>query len=249
MYQGKEVTVVVLAAGRGSRMQAEINKQYIMLGGMPVLTRTLLALEHCEVVDHVVLVTTKGEEAYCEDVAVVPYSISKVKKIVTGGASRQDSCRLGMQTVQTVSQGGFVLFQDGARPFLTEDILLAALEALTQYDACCVAVPVKDTIKVVDETGKIVSTPDRATLYAAQTPQGFHFSVAKEIYEKASAEGFTATDDSQLAEHYGYVCKLVMGSYENIKITTREDLVFGENILKTRGVSYAGGISEPNKGN
>lgn len=246
MYQGKEVSAIVLAAGRGSRMQMDLNKQYISLGGMPVLTRTLLALEKCAAVDHIVLVATKGEEAYCEQTAVAPYSISKVKKIITGGAQRQDSCALGMLALESVCQDGFVLFQDGARPFLTESILYEALEALLHFDACCVAVPVKDTIKVVDENGLIADTPKRSTLYAAQTPQGFRFSVAKEVYGRATKDGFSATDDSQLAEHYGYTSKVVPGSYENIKITTQEDLIFAENILKTRGVSHASGVSKPN---
>lgn len=246
MYQGRKVSVVVLAAGRGSRMQMDLNKQYISLGGMPVLTRTLLVLEHCAAIDHIVLVATKGEEVYCEKTAVAPYSVSKVKKIVTGGAQRQDSCGLGLQALEQICRDGFVLFQDGARPFLTETIVYDALETLLQYDACCVAVPVKDTIKVADEKGIILDTPKRSALYAAQTPQGFRFSVAKEVYERAAKDGFAATDDSQLAEHYGYTSKIVPGSYENIKITTPEDLIFGENILKTRGVSRASGVSKPN---
>ena len=244
MYQGKEVSVIVLAAGKGSRMQMDLNKQYIVLGGMPVLTRTLLTLEHCVAVDHIILVATQGEEAYCEEVAVAPYSISKVKKIVTGGAQRQDSCFLGLQALASVCQDGLVLFQDGARPFLTEEILCAALDALLVYPACCVAVPVKDTIKIVNETGVVLDTPKRSGVYAAQTPQGFSFAVAKEVYERAVTEGVIATDDSQLAEHYGYQSKIVPGSYENIKITTKEDLIFGENILKTRGASYASGVSK-----
>lgn len=246
MYQEKTVSVVVLAAGRGSRMQMDLNKQYILLGGMPVLARTLQVLEHCAAVDHIVLVATKGEEAFCRETVVEPYQITKVRQIVTGGAQRQDSCGLGLQALETVCRDGFVLFQDGARPFLTESLILDALEALLQYDACCVAMPVKDTIKVVDETGCIVQTPTRSTLYAAQTPQGFRFPVAKEVYEKAAKDGFVATDDSQLAEHYGYASRIVLGSYENIKITTQEDLLFGENILKTRGVSHASGVSESN---
>lgn len=249
MYQEKEVSVIVLAAGKGSRMQMDLNKQYILLDGMPVLTRTLLALEHCAAVDHIVLVTTKGEEAYCEEVAVAPYSISKVKKIVTGGAQRQDSCFLGLQALKSICQEGLVLFQDGARPFLTDAILYAALDALQTSPACCVAVPVKDTIKIVNDQGVILDTPKRNMLYAAQTPQGFHFSVAKEVYERAAKEGLVATDDSQLAEQYGYCSRIVPGSYENIKITTKEDLAFAENILKTRGASYASGVSKTNKRN
>ena len=246
MYHGKTVSVIVLAAGKGSRMQMDLNKQYIFLGGMPVLTRTLLVLEHCAAVDHIILVATKGKEAYCEEVAVAPYSISKVKKIVTGGAQRQDSCFLGVQALESLCSDGLVLFQDGARPFLTEEIIYDALDALHTHPACCVAVPVKDTIKIVDENGIVLDTPKRNMLFAAQTPQGFSFAVAKEVYERAAEDGFVATDDSQLAEHYGYQSKIVSGSYENIKITTKEDLVFGENILKTRGASNASGVSKSN---
>lgn len=246
MYQGKKVSVVVLAAGRGSRMQMDLNKQYILLGGMPVLARTLQVLENCAAVDHIILVATKGEEEFCRETAVEPYHITKVNKIVTGGAQRQDSCGLGLQALESIcnDSDGFVLFQDGARPFLTESLILDALDCLTGCDACCVAVPAKDTIKVVDENGCILNTPVRSTLYAAQTPQGFRFSVAKDVYQRAAKDGFTATDDSQLAEHYGYTSRIVLGSYDNIKITTREDLIFGENILKTRGVSHASGVSQ-----
>ena len=247
MYQGKHVSVVVLAAGRGSRMQADLNKQYIVLGGMPVLTRTLLMLEHSAFVDDIIVVVANGEEAYCKQVAVTPYSISKVKQIVVGGAQRQDSCYLGLQAVKEVD--GYVLFHDGARPFFTEELLQDALCALETYDACCVAVPVKDTIKRVSEEGVVVETPQRSTLYAAQTPQGFRIDVAKEVYAKATTEGFVGTDDSQLAEKYGYASKIVCGSYENIKITTKEDLHLGEAILKMRGVSNASGVSGADTGN
>ena len=244
MYQGKHVSVVVLAAGRGSRMQADLNKQYIVLGGMPVVTRTLLVLEQSALVDEIVVVVAKGEEVYCKQIALEPYSISKVKQIVVGGAQRQDSCYLGLQAVKEAD--GYVLFHDGARPFFTEKLLQDALCALETYDACCVAVPVKDTIKRVSEEGVVVETPQRSTLYAAQTPQGFRIAVAREVYAKAVADGFIGTDDSQLAEKYGYASKFVCGSYENIKITTKEDLHLGEAILKMRGGFNAGGISESN---
>lgn len=233
MYQGKKVSAVVLAAGKGRRMGMEMNKQYLPVAGIPVLARTLAALEQNSWIDEILLVVNRDDIGYCEKELIEKYQITKVTAIVAGGKERQDSCWNGIQQLSPDTE--YVLMQDGARPFVTDAMITEALQALEQYDACCVAVPVKDTVKIANKEGNIQETPDRSLLYAAQTPQGFRYDIATEIYQRAIQEGYQATDDSQLAEHYGYVSHLIAGNYENIKITTKEDLYMAETIVTARG--------------
>lgn len=223
-------TAIVLAAGQGKRMGTKIQKQYLEIQGKPVLYYSLKAFEDSELIDEIILVTGKNQEEYCRKEIVERYGIQKVKKIVAGGAERYHSVWNGLQEVRS----GYVFIHDGARPFINEEILKRAYEAVVEYKACVVGMPVKDTIKIADENGFAKETPNRSLLWAVQTPQVFDVSLIKEAYAKLmEEENVPVTDDAMVAEQMlGMKVKLVEGSYENIKITTPEDMVVAESFLK-----------------
>ncbi len=220
--QKKKCTAVVLAAGRGKRMGTDVQKQYIEMGGKPVLYYSLDTFEKSDIIDEIVLVVGENQEDYCRQEIVDQYGFQKVKTIVQGGAERYHSVWNGLQQVED----GYVFIHDGARPFVTEEILTRAYEDVQEYKACVVGMPVKDTIKISDGQGLVADTPNRSLLWMIQTPQVFDVSLVKGAYAKLIEQGITnATDDAMVVEMMlGSKIKLVEGSYENIKITTPEDL-------------------------
>lgn len=220
--QKKRCTAVVLAAGRGKRMGTDVQKQYIEMGGKPVLYYSLDTFEKSDIIDEIVLVVGENQEDYCRQEIVNQYGFQKVKTIVRGGAERYHSVWNGLQQVED----GYVFIHDGARPFVTEEILIRAYQEVQEYKACVVGMPVKDTIKISDEQGFVVDTPNRSQVWMIQTPQVFEVSLVKDAYAKLIEGNITnATDDAMVVEMMlGSQIKLVQGSYENIKITTPEDL-------------------------
>lgn len=229
MLRNKKITAVVLAGGRGKRMESKISKQFLELGGNPILYYALNTFEN-SVVDEIILVAAEGEEEYCKKKIVEQYHLKKVTGIVTGGKERYHSVYNGLCAVK---QTDIVMIHDGARPFITEDVIEKAAREVIECQACVVGVKVKDTIKVSQE-GMIVDTPDRRNLWQVQTPQCFEYEGIRKAYEKA-LEGQTdnITDDAMVWKMYSKIpVRLVEGSYFNIKITTKEDMIFGEAILK-----------------
>lgn len=232
-----KTAAIVLAAGRGKRMNSKVAKQYIMLGDKPVLYYSLRTLEN-SFVDEIVLVTSPGEEEYCKTEIKDKYGFNKITQIVAGGKERYHSVHKGLCALENVE---YVFIHDGARPFLTEEILKRALESVKEDNACVVAVPVTDTIKVVDDSGYVASTPDRAHLWSMQTPQTFKYSLIRKAYdiliEKEDSyieKGIHITDDAMVAEAVLNVpVKIVEGSYDNMKITTPDDLAKAE-ILRNK---------------
>lgn len=228
------ITAVIAAAGQGSRMKAGVNKQFLELLGKPVLIHTLEIFEKCSLIDEVILIAPSGEESYCQDL-IKEYGLSKTTKFVAGGQERQDSVARGLEKLS--NRCDIVAVHDGARPLLlcSDLINILQIQATSKADGAILAVPVKDTIKESLD-GKIVKcTLDRSKLWMVQTPQVFRKDVLTSAYQKALEEGFTGTDDASLVERYGFKIKLVEGSYENIKITTPEDLDLARLILKRRG--------------
>lgn len=223
------ISAVIVAAGKGSRMNMDINKQYIEIGGIPVLARTIQAFEDCESINEVVLVVNEQDIVYCKQSIVELYELYKVKSIVAGGGTRQQSVYNGLCEVN--GNCGIVLIHDGARPFVKTESLLDSINAAYEFGASCVAVPAKDTVKRADENGFVVETPDRGSLWYIQTPQTFSYPLIMEAHRKAAEDNFTGTDDAVLVERLGHPMKLVMGSYDNIKITTKEDLAIAEAIV------------------
>lgn len=229
MIRNKKITAIVLAGGRGKRMESEISKQFLKLGGNPILYYSLNTFEK-SIADEIILVAAKGEEEYCRKEIVEYYHLKKVAGIVTGGKERYHSVYNGLCAA---GQTDIVMIHDGARPFITEDVIERAAKQAAECQACVVGVKVKDTIKVSDGNGVIIDTPKRSRLWQVQTPQCFEYEGIVKAYEKA-LEGDTdnITDDAMVWEAYSKIpVSLVEGDYFNIKITTKEDMVFGEAIL------------------
>ena len=225
-----KVTAIVLAAGTGKRMNSNVHKQYLLMKGKPVLYYALQAFEESSV-DNVVLVVGSGEIEYCKKEIVDQYGFAKVCALVEGGKERYHSVYEGLKAT-----GGtdYVLIHDGARPFLTQEIIERAVTSVVQYQACVVGMPVKDTIKLVDDENFAKETPNRANVWQVQTPQAFAYELVYDAYTRMLNSDETGiTDDAMVVERMtDCKVKLIEGSYRNIKITTPEDLLIAEAYLK-----------------
>jgi 2-C-methyl-D-erythritol 4-phosphate cytidylyltransferase len=224
-----DVTAVITAAGKGTRMNSNINKQYMEISGIPVLARTISAFEKCPEVDSIIIVINEEDITYCMHEIVEKFNFKKVASLVSGGAERQNSVYKGLCAIN--DNCNIVLIHDGARPFVSGRNISDCINAAREFGACGIGVKSKDTIKISDNNGFVTSTPDRSTLWSIQTPQGFSYNVIKEAHEKAIQNSYTGTDDMVLVEKLGIPVKIVEGSYQNIKITTPEDLIIGGSIV------------------
>lgn len=226
----KRYTAIVLAAGAGKRMQSAVHKQYLLLAGRPVLYYALKAFEESKISD-IILVVGAGETAYCQKEIVEKYGLQKVSAVVEGGKERYHSVYEGLKKAEGAD---YVLIHDGARPFVSQEIIQRSVECVEQYEACVVGMPVKDTIKVVRADGIAEATPERSKLWQIQTPQSFSYPMILDAYEKILAQkDETITDDAMVLERItGHPVKVIEGSYQNIKITTPEDLLVAEAYLK-----------------
>lgn len=220
------VSAIIVAAGNSTRMGT--NKQLLTLGDRPVIAHTLSAFERCESVDEIVLVA-REENVEALRAIVTQYGIEKLTAVVAGGAERQDSVANGVAACS--DRATHLAIHDGARPLITSAMIAEVIEAAKAGGAAAAAVRVKDTVKVADDRGFIVDTPDRATLWYVQTPQIFEKTLYLDSMEKAQQSGLAVTDDCRLVEAAGYPVKLVEGSYSNIKITTPEDIRIAEEWL------------------
>ncbi|MDR5659916.1 2-C-methyl-D-erythritol 4-phosphate cytidylyltransferase [Serpentinicella sp. ANB-PHB4] len=225
-------SVVVVAGGKGSRMGEGYNKQYISLNGKPLVAHTLEVFEKNININEIILVVPESEIMYCKENIIQKYNINKVSSIVSGGKERQDSVYQGLLAVNKECQ--VVLIHDGARPFVTDRIIDESIKKTQQADAVIVGVPVKDTVKLVDVNMRVTDTPDRKRLWSVQTPQTFKYEVIIQAYEKGRTLGIEVTDDAMMVEKNDGIVNVVQGDYDNIKITTPEDLTVAENILMKR---------------
>lgn len=226
------VVAVVPAGGTGKRMGSATPKQFLMLGDVPMLLHSLRVFERTPSVAEVILVVPKEERARALTDVVEKYGVKKVLRVVAGGATRQESVFNGLK--ETDEETEIVVVHDAVRPFVTEDLIEQSIEAARKIGGAIVAVPMKDTPKQVGPDGQVQLTLDRAGLWLAQTPQTFRRGVLLEAYRKAEAERIRSTDDAALVERLGQKVGIVPGSWENIKITTPEDLVIAEAILASR---------------
>ncbi len=226
------ISVIIAAAGKGKRMGKGFNKQYIFLENRPILAHTVEVFENLDFIDEIILVAGKNEIGFVRENIIDKYDFKKVARIVEGGTERQDSVYNGLKAVD--NNCDIVLVHDGARPFITGDIIKKGIDAAGNTGACVVAVRAKDTIKVIGKNMEVDHTPDRETLWAVQTPQIFKYKLLLEAYETLQIDNIKVTDDAMLIEKIGRPVKVVEGSYENIKITTPEDLILGKGILAKR---------------
>lgn len=232
MYKNNFVSVIVAAAGMSNRMRSSINKQFIAINNKAVLAHTLEKFEKCKYVDEIIVVAKEDEIDYCKREIVKRYNFKKVTKVVRGGKERQDSVYNGLLALD--ERCNIVLTHDGARPFVKVKNIEDGIIGVTKYDACIIGVPVKDTIKIVDTLDNVENTPDRSYIWAAQTPQCFWKDILLKAYKKAIEDGFVGTDDGMLVERLEINVKMIEGSYENIKITTPEDLIVAESLVKDK---------------
>ncbi len=224
-----KVAAVITAAGKGTRMHSKINKQYLELGGIPVLARTIAAFQQCSEVDEIIVVINEEDINFCKNNIIERFQFSKVKCLVSGGVQRQDSVYKGLCAIG--DNCGIVLIHDGARPFVEVENISESINAARKFGACGIGVRVKDTIKISGPDGFVASTPDRSFLWSIQTPQCFDYGLIMRAHETAVQNNYTGTDDMVLVEKLGIPVKILEGSYNNIKITTPEDLIIGESIL------------------
>lgn len=229
MYRDKKVYAIVPAAGSGKRMGEGINKQLLELQNKPVIVHTLEKFEHNAYVDFIILVVKAEEKDYFKKEIKDKYQFTKILKIIEGGSERQESVYKGLKAIEDLES--LVLIHDGARPFVTEQILTENIKEAYAYGRAVTAVKVKDTVKIVKE-GKVLETPPRQWLYLAQTPQSFEYPIIMEAHKQADRDGYMGTDDSSLVERLGLDVKIVEGDYHNIKITTPEDLIVALQIVK-----------------
>lgn len=230
MYKDNYVSVIVAAAGMSNRMGSKINKQFIDIDNKPILAHTLNKFEESPYIDEIILISKEEEVEYCRKEIVKKYGFKKIKNIIRGGRERQDSIYNGILALD--ERCDIVLTHDGARPFVRKKNIEDGIKGVLKHGACVVGVPVKDTIKVIDDDKNIHHTPKRSMLWAAQTPQCFWKNILQKGYEYAIDEGIVGTDDSSLVEKAGYNVKMIMGNYDNIKITTPEDLIIAESLLE-----------------
>lgn len=225
MDKTSSVSVVIAAAGMSSRMNG-INKQFLLLEGIPVLARTLSVFDSINEIDEIIIVVQESEILVVSDL-VKDFNIKKIKAIVPGGITRQQSVLNGLDHVTSQK----VLIHDGARPFVSQNEILNVISALDTNDAAAVGVKAKDTIKRINRNNMIIETLNRDELIQIQTPQGFKTDIILSAHKKAVTEGVEVTDDCALAELRGINVKILYGSYNNIKITTPEDVVIARGIL------------------
>lgn len=221
---------IITAAGQGTRLKADVRKQYIQLRGRPVLYWTLKKFEESEIIDEIFLVVPRGDVVRCRDQLVDRYGFEKVVRVLSGGKRRQDSVARGFEAVRRSCD--VVCIHDGVRPFVKPQTIVKAVRTAKNFGASCVAVRVKDTIKQISDDGFVLGTPNRRYLYAAQTPQAFHYDLYAQAVAYAKKNHLEATDDAALVEAMGGRVVIVDGSYENIKITTPGDLTLARQILE-----------------
>ncbi len=227
-----KVTALIPAAGMGRRMGRAVAKQFLPLGDKPMLAHTLLAFQRSTDVDEIIPILSEDDMEHCLQDVIEAFHITKVKTLVVGGKERQDSVYNGIGKL--AKDAAVVLVHDGVRPFVTAEMIKECVDHARKGECVAVGVPLKDTIKEVDDSGSVRRTLERSRLWAIQTPQAFPAKVLKKAYEECYKKKFNATDDATLAERAGNRVRVLMGSYENIKITTPEDLILAEEILKRR---------------
>jgi 2-C-methyl-D-erythritol 4-phosphate cytidylyltransferase len=223
---------LIPAAGMGKRMGKAVSKQFLFLGDKPVLAHTLLAFQRSSDVDEIIPILSEDDMESCLRDVIEAFHLTKVKTLVVGGKERQDSVFNGIRKLS--KDAVVVLVHDGVRPFVTPDMITECVSSARRGDSVAVGVPLKDTVKEVDEHGVVRRTLDRNRLWSIQTPQAFPAGILRKAYEEAFKRRQYGTDDATLVERAGHNVRVIMGSYENIKITTPEDLILAEEILKRR---------------
>jgi len=224
------VAAIIPAAGEGRRMGGAVPKQFLQIGGREILARTLAVFEACVAIDDVWVVVAAEQCALCQSTIVERYGLRKVRGVVAGGTTRQESVWHGLQ--QVAQAVGLVVVHDGVRPFVTELLLQQTLDHANRFGAAIAAVPLKDTLKRVSAAGTVEATVPREHLWRVQTPQAFQHALLRRAFQHAWQQGLQATDEAGLIEAIGNAVRIVPSYEHNVKITTPDDLVFCEMFLR-----------------
>jgi 2-C-methyl-D-erythritol 4-phosphate cytidylyltransferase len=238
-FKSMRVDAIVVAAGKSTRFAAKTKKPFFPLSGKPVLVYSLEVLQRSPLIHNIVLVVPAELRETIRNRIVSKYQLQRVRDIVAGGKRRQDSVWFGLQALAQYKTGetripDYVLIHDGVRPFITEKMINDVVRAAQQTGVATIATKVTDTVKLVDAQDTIIRTVPRNDLWCVQTPQVFQYSLLCSAYQHARRKKIYATDDAEIAERYGLAVKLILGSITNIKITTKEDLIIAEAILKSQ---------------
>jgi len=227
-----ECIAVVPAAGAGTRMGRSTKKQFLRIGGNPILTHTLQTLADCPEIDGILLVVPEEEMEFCREEIVKAPGRYKIRSILAGGRERQDSVYAGLKALPEIT--AVVVIHDGVRPFAAPSLFRRCIETARRGVGAVAGLPVVETIKSVDPEGRVLKTVSREGLWSIQTPQAFPAALLREAYDRAAQDGFYGTDDASLAERIGQTVEVLRGSPDNIKITSPGDILLGETILKER---------------
>ena len=225
-----KIVALIAAAGKGKRMNARISKPFIPIFGKPILAYTIEKFEKCKLIDKIYLAVNSEEKELCSRDIIIKYNFTKVQELIDGGETRQDSIFNGLKALDKDTD--IVVIHDGARPLIEETLIRDSIETAQKYGAAITAIPIKDTVKKSGNNFFINKTLNREEIWRAQTPQTFKYDLILPAYHKAYKDKYLATDDAAILERYGHKVKLIIGSEENIKITTPFDIIVAENFLK-----------------
>ncbi len=225
------ITVVIVAGGSGTRMKADVRKQYLLVNGVPVLRRTLEIFEACSIIDRICLVVPEEDVRYCVEAIVEQPTLLKAVYVTNGGLERQQSVFNGLSFFDDYENDDIVIIHDGVRPFVTESEIIASVKGAEEFGAAIIAVPAFDTIKESTADGFIIKTHQREKIWLAQTPQAFQYKVIHNAHLNATDKCIEGTDDASLVERMGIKVRLIEGNRNNLKITTNEDLKLAEYLL------------------
>jgi 2-C-methyl-D-erythritol 4-phosphate cytidylyltransferase len=226
------VAAIIVAGGKGVRMKTETPKQYLMILGVPLLIHTVKAFEKSSLVDSICLVVPEYDMRFCQNALLDGVTLKKLLTIAAGGTHRQESVYNGLKALNPLPE--IVLIHDGVRPLVTAEQIDTCVRSAKKTGACILAIPAEDTLKKVSVSKAIFSTVDRDAIWLAQTPQAFRFDKILEAHEQSRHDGYFGTDDASLLERLGEPVSIVRGSRFNIKVTTPEDLLLAECIMKVQ---------------
>jgi 2-C-methyl-D-erythritol 4-phosphate cytidylyltransferase len=227
------IAAIIVAAGKGVRMQGSLRKQYLPLAGLPILAHTLTVWGNCESVGRIYLVIPRDDFDLCRERILDRITLAAKVTLVAGGVRRQESVYRGLQQLDPGCR--IVVIHDGVRPFVQPDQIAACIRGAQKFGACILGIPAYDTLKQVDAAGNIVRTTARQAVWLAQTPQAFRCDLIKQAHDRARLDGYQGTDDASLVERMGVPVRIIRGSRSNLKITTKEDLEIARALLEAGG--------------